>query len=134
MHPPKSVAKELGGDPKTEFWYLVDTRPDAGLSVDLKQGVSRAMFERAIAEEALEPLLHRIRVKPGQSILLQSGRLHAIDAGNLILEIQQNSDTTYRVYDWGRKGLDGQTRQLHIFRRLFGRFLLKTIGLQPTVL
>jgi mannose-6-phosphate isomerase len=58
--------------------------------------------------------VHRFPVRAGDSILVESGRLHAIDAGNLILEIQQNSDTTYRVYDWGRVGLDGKPRQLHV--------------------
>ncbi|MFU8849349.1 MAG: class I mannose-6-phosphate isomerase, partial [Opitutales bacterium] len=114
VHPPEAVAARLGGEPKTEWWYIADTMPEAALIVGLKRGVSREQFEQAIADEALEPLLHRFPVRPGQSILLESGRLHAIDAGNLILEIQQNSDTTYRVYDWGRKGLDGQPRQLHV--------------------
>ena len=114
VHPPPKVAAKLGGEPKTECWFVADTTPDAALIVGLKQGVTRALFEQAIAEEKLEPLLHRCSVQPGQSILLPSGRLHAIDAGNLILEIQENSDTTYRVYDWGRKGLDGKPRQLHV--------------------
>ena len=118
VHPPATIAKELGGEPKTECWYLADTRPEAALIVGLKRGVTRVQFEQAIENEALEPLLHRFPVKPGQSILLESGRLHAIDAGNLILEIQQNSDTTYRVYDWGRKGLDGQPRELHVDQSL----------------
>ena len=118
VHPPARIAKELGGEPKTECWYLADTTPDAALIVGLKRGVTRPQFEQAIEEEALEPLLHRLPVRPGESILLESGRLHAIDAGNLILEIQQNSDTTYRVYDWGRKGLDGQPRQLHVQQSL----------------
>ena len=58
--------------------------------------------------------MHRFPVAAGDSILVHSGQVHAIDAGNLILEIQQNSDTTYRVYDWGRMGLDGKPRQLHV--------------------
>ncbi|NDY95300.1 type I phosphomannose isomerase catalytic subunit [Wenzhouxiangella limi] len=118
VHPPAKIAAELDGEPKTECWYLADTTPDAALIVGLKRGVTRENFEQAIQDEALEPLLHRFPVKPGESILLESGRLHAIDAGNLILEIQQNSDTTYRVYDWGRKGLDGKPRQLHVTQSL----------------
>lgn len=114
VHPPKEVAERLGGEPKTECWYIADATDDAALIVGIKQGVDRARFERAIEEEALEPLLHRFPVRAGQTMLLESGRLHAIDAGNLILEIQQNSDTTYRVYDWGRTGLDGKPRQLHV--------------------
>ena len=65
-------------------------------------------FERALTANTLEDCVHRFPVAAGDSILVHSGQVHAIDAGNLILEIQQNSDTTYRVYDWGRVGLDGQ--------------------------
>lgn len=118
VHPPAPVAEHLGGEPKTECWYIADATPEAALIVGLKRGVTREHFEQAITAETLEPLLHRFPVRPGHSMLLESGRLHAIDAGNLILEIQENSDTTYRVYDWGRKGLDGQPRQLHVSESL----------------
>jgi mannose-6-phosphate isomerase len=114
VHPSAEVAKQLGGEPKTECWYIAEAEEEAALIVGLKRGATRGHFEHAIKTESLEPLLHRFRVQTGQAMLLQSGRLHAIDAGNLILEIQQNSDTTYRVYDWGRKGLDGKPRQLHV--------------------
>jgi len=114
VHPPAPVAPSLGGEPKTENWFVVDTKPKAGLIVGLKRGVTRTTFEEALASETLEDCVHRFPVEPGQSILVESGRLHAIDAGNLILEIQQNSDTTYRVFDWGRSGLDGKPRELHV--------------------
>jgi len=118
VHPPAPVAEQLHGEPKTECWYIADATREAALIVGLKRGVTREQFKQAIAAESLEPLLHRFPVRPGQSMLLESGRLHAIDAGNLILEIQENSDTTYRVYDWGRKGLDGQPRRLHLSESL----------------
>ncbi|MGJ3243868.1 MAG: type I phosphomannose isomerase catalytic subunit [Opitutales bacterium] len=114
VHPPAAIAHELNGEPKTENWYIAASRPDSGLIVGLKRGVTRDQFEQGIKEETLEELVHRFPVEPGDSILVESGRIHAIDAGNLILEIQQNSDTTYRVYDWGRKGLDGKPRELHV--------------------
>ena len=114
VHPPASVAPELGGEPKTENWYIAETSPGASLIVGLKHGVTRDMFEKAMANNTLESCVHRFPVKEGDSIFVESGRLHAIDAGNLILEIQQNSDTTYRVYDWGRVGLDGKPRQMHV--------------------
>ena len=114
VHPPASVAGQLKGEPKTETWYIADTQPGANLLVGLKKGVTRDQFEKALKENALEPLVHRFPVAEGDSILVRSGQIHAIDAGNLILEIQQNSDTTYRVYDWGRVGLDGKPRQLHV--------------------
>lgn len=114
VHPPAAIAPQLKGEPKTETWYIADTQPGAGLLVGLKKGVTRDAFEQALKDNALEPLVHRFPVAEGDSILVRSGQIHAIDAGNLILEIQQNSDTTYRVYDWGRVGLDSKPRQLHV--------------------
>jgi mannose-6-phosphate isomerase len=114
VHPPASVAPQLKGEPKTETWFIADTQPGAGLLVGLKKGVTRDQFEKALKDNTLEPLVHRFPVAEGDSILVRSGQIHAIDGGNLILEIQQNSDTTYRVYDWGRVGLDGKPRQLHV--------------------
>ncbi len=114
VHPPAEIAPSLNGEPKTENWYIADATPEATLMAGLKQGVTRESFEEALKENALEPLVHTIPVKKGESIFIPSGRIHAIGGGNLILEIQQNSDTTYRVYDWGRVGLDGKPRDLHI--------------------
>ncbi len=118
VHPPAAVAASLGGEPKTENWYIAEAAPGAAVLAGLRPGVTRAQFEAALRSHQLEPLVHRILVHKGDSIFVPSGRLHAIDAGNVILEIQQNSDTTYRVYDWGRVGLDGQPRQLHIEQSL----------------
>jgi mannose-6-phosphate isomerase len=114
VHPPAGKAAALGGEPKTENWFIAATTPAASLIVGLQQGVTRARFEQALAAGTLETCVHRFPVAAGDSILVRSGTVHAIDAGNLILEIQQNSDTTYRVYDWGRVGLDGRPRQLHL--------------------
>lgn len=118
VHPPASVAGELKGEPKTENWYIAATAPGAELIVGLKRGVTREQFERALASNTLEDCVHHFNVAAGDSILVHSGQIHAIDAGNLILEIQQNSDTTYRVYDWGRMGLDGKPRQMHVQQSL----------------
>jgi mannose-6-phosphate isomerase len=114
VHPPADVATELGGEPKTENWYIARAEPHASLIVGLRRGATRAAFERALADNTLEQLVHRFPVRAGDSMFVRSGRIHAIDGGNLILEIQQNSDTTYRVYDWGRMGDDGKPRQLHV--------------------
>jgi mannose-6-phosphate isomerase len=114
VHPPAEIAPSLGGEPKTENWYIAECDEGASLIVGLKRGVTREQFTQALADNKAEACVHRFPVKAGDSILVESGRMHAIDAGNLILEIQQNSDTTYRVYDWGRVGLDGAPRQLHI--------------------
>ncbi len=131
VHPPASVADELKGEPKTENWYVAEAEPHATLMAGLKQGVTREAFQAALQKNELEPLVHSLPVRAGESIFIPSGRLHAIGGGNLILEIQQNSDTTYRVYDWGRVGLDGKPRQLHIEESLkstdFEDFEPKTI-------
>lgn len=114
VHPPAEIAPALGGEPKTENWYIAECDEGASLIVGLKNGVTEAQFTQALKDNEAEACVHRFPVKPGDSILVESSRMHAIDAGNLILEIQQNSDTTYRVYDWGRVGLDGAPRQLHV--------------------
>ena len=114
VHPPQNVARQLGGEPKTENWYVANTTGDAALFVGLKKETTKNDFEAALRNNQVEQYCHRVDSEAGDSMLVQSGRIHAIDAGNLILEIQQNSDTTYRVYDWGRLGLDNKPRQLHV--------------------
>jgi mannose-6-phosphate isomerase len=114
VHPPAEVALELGGEAKTENWYVAHSAPGASLFVGLRPGVTRGAFEKAVADGTAEACLNRIPATSGDSILVSSGQVHAIDAGNLILEIQQNSDTTYRLYDWDRVGLDGKPRKLHL--------------------
>jgi len=115
VHPPAALAPALKGEPKTENWYIAETTaPGAAVLVGLREGVTRGQFEAALSDQTAESCVRRLPVARGDSILVHSGTVHAIDAGNLILEIQQNSDTTYRVYDWGRTGLDGKPRTLHV--------------------
>lgn len=114
VHPPQQLAAALGGEPKTEVWYFLDALPGARIYAGLKKGVTRADFERTLRSGDVEQTLHEIAVQTGESIFIPSGRLHAIGEGNLIVEVQQNSDTTYRVFDWNRMGLDGKPRALHI--------------------
>jgi mannose-6-phosphate isomerase len=119
VHPPADVAADLGGQPKTEMWVILDATPDAALYVGLRRGVTRERFERALADgEDVSGCLQRLAVAPGDAMFLPSGRVHAIGAGNLIAEIQQNSDTTYRVFDFHRLGLDGVPRPLHVTESL----------------
>jgi mannose-6-phosphate isomerase len=114
VHPPAAVASKLGGKPKTEMWVLLDAADGAQLLAGLRAGVTREGFAAALeAHEDLSALLHPIRVHPGDVLAIPSGRVHAIGAGCLIAEIQQNSDTTYRVFDFNRPGLDGEPRELH---------------------
>ena len=118
VHPPAGKAAELKGEPKTEMWFIVDAAPGAELFVGLKQGVTRAEFEKKIADGTVADCFHRVPVSAGDTMFLPSGRVHAIGAGLVIFEIQQNSDTTYRVFDWNRTGLDGKPRELHIAQSL----------------
>jgi mannose-6-phosphate isomerase len=118
VHPPASKAAELKGEPKTEMWFIADAAPDASLFVGLKRGVTRAEFEKKIADGSMADCFHRIPVKAGDAMFLPSGRVHAIGDGLVIFEIQQNSDTTYRVFDWNRVGLEGKPRELHIAQSL----------------
>jgi mannose-6-phosphate isomerase len=114
VHPPATRADELGGEPKTEMWYIAEAAPGAELYVGLKRGVIRAEFERKVEAGTVAECFHRVPVQPGDAMFLPSGRVHALGAGLVIFEIQQNSDTTYRVFDWNRVGLDGKPRELHV--------------------
>lgn len=118
VHPPADVARQLKGEPKTEMWYVAAVEDGADLYAGLKAGTTREQFEQALASGRCANLLHRIVTKPGDCIFIPSGRVHAIGAGNVIVEIQQNSDTTYRVFDWNRTGLDGKPRALHVSESL----------------
>jgi mannose-6-phosphate isomerase len=118
VHPPASKAAELGGEPKTEMWFVTDAVPGAELYVGLKRGVTRAEFEKKISDGSVADCFHRVPVCAGDTMFLPSGRVHAIGAGLVIFEIQQNSDTTYRVFDWNRVGLDGKPRELHVAQSL----------------
>jgi mannose-6-phosphate isomerase len=114
VHPPEQLAEALGGEPKTEMWFIAHADPGAKLYVGLKRGITRAAFEAAVRSGEVAGLVHVIEPRRGESIFIPSGRLHAIGAGLVIFEIQQNSDTTYRVFDWNRTGLDGRPRELHV--------------------
>ena len=119
VHPPAAVAASLGGEPKTEMWVILAASPGAHLFAGLRAGVTREAFETALrGGEDVSALLQRIDSEPGDVMFLPSGRIHAIGGGNLIVEIQQNSDTTYRVYDFDRPGLDGKPRELHVDQSL----------------
>jgi mannose-6-phosphate isomerase len=114
VHPPAEIAADLGGEPKTELWYIAEAEKGSALYVGLRKGCTRADFEQKTADGTVEECFHRVAVHGGDTMFLPSGRVHAIGDGLVIFEIQQNSDTTYRVYDWNRKGLDGKPRALHI--------------------
>lgn len=118
VHPPASQAATLGGEPKTEMWFVADAAQDAELFVGLKRGITREIFQQKMEAGTVADCFHRIPVNAGDTMFLPSGRVHAIGAGLVIFEIQQNSDTTYRVFDWNRVGLDGKPRELHVAESL----------------
>lgn len=114
VHPPAAIAPRLRGEPKTEMWYFLACDPGSRIYAGLRPGTTRETFAELLHAGRVEECLHVLPTRTGDSIFIPSGRLHAIGEGNLIVEIQQNSDTTYRVFDWNRTGLDGRPRELHI--------------------
>lgn len=102
---------ELG---KTEMWYVLDAKPDAKIIYGLEPGVTRETLAAAIEKGTIMDCLHEVSVKAGDCFYIPAGTVHALCAGVLVAEIQQNSDTTYRLYDYNRMGLDGKLRELHV--------------------
>ena len=113
VHPNDVTAPRFDAEAKTEMWYVLAASPDAQIYAGLKPGTTQAAFRAAMANDSCGDLLQAIPAIPGQAIFVPGGKVHAIGAGCLLLEVQQNSNTTYRVYDWGRVGSDGQPRETH---------------------
>lgn len=111
----KNENGELG---KNEAWYILDSKEDSKLILGLKDNTTKEDFINACKENRIETVLNEIKVKKGDVINIPAGLIHAIGSGILLFEIQQNSDTTYRVYDWDRMDLDGNKRELHIEKSL----------------
>lgn len=121
VHPEDAYAmiNENGELGKSEAWYILDAKPGAKLIAGLKDKVSKEDFIEALEKKGeLEHVLNEVEVHTGDVINIPAGFVHAIEDGILLAEIQQNSDTTYRVYDWNRVGLDGKSRELHVDKSL----------------
>lgn len=115
VHPNNEYALRVEGEyGKTEMWYIVDCDPGAELLYGFKENISKEEFERRIKDNTLLEVTNSVPVHKGDVFFIESGTLHAIGKGILIAEIQQNSNTTYRIYDYGRVGADGKPRQLHV--------------------
>lgn len=115
VHPDNDYALRVEGEyGKTEMWFIVDCEPGAELIYGFKENITKEQFRKAIEDNTLLDYVNRVPVNKGDVFFIKSGTLHAIGKGILIAEIQQNSNTTYRVYDYGRVGADGKPRQLHI--------------------
>jgi mannose-6-phosphate isomerase len=119
VHPSDEYAlKNENSYGKTEMWYIVEAEEGAGIYLGFKENVTRVEFEAAIKEKKLTELLNFFPVKSGECYFIPSGTIHAIGSGCLICEIQQNSNLTYRVYDYGRRDKFGNERELHIEKAL----------------
>lgn len=115
VHPTESACKLLGkGEPKTEMWYILAAAPGAKIFAGFNHRATKMRFVDSLDSSDLENMLQSFDSVPGDAYFIYSGRVHAIGGGNLILEIQQNSDTTFRVSDWGRVDANGKSRELHI--------------------
>ena len=120
VHPDATAAQGLGcgACAKTEAWYILEAGPDSKIYCGLKPGVDATTFAEHAASPDVVELLDVHRVRPGQFIHVPAGTVHAIGAGITLAEIQENSDTTYRMFDWGRVGLDGKPREVHLEQAL----------------
>lgn len=119
VHPDNEYALRVEGEyGKTEMWYIVDCEPGASLLYGFKEKISQEEFQRRIEDNTLLEVCNKVPVHKGDVFFIESGTLHAIGAGILICEIQQNSNTTYRIYDYGRVGADGKPRELHVDKAL----------------
>lgn len=120
VHPDDAQAAQLEGEPrgKTEAWYVVAAEPGSRLVIGVRTDATREEVAQAIRDNRLEDLLVYAEVQAGDVLFIPAGTIHALGPGILVYEIQQSSDTTYRLYDWGRMGLDGKPRELHVEKSL----------------
>lgn len=115
VHPDDAYAQRVEHESgKTEAWYVLDAQAGAELIYGFKTALTREEFCRRIADDTLLEAVNRVPVQKGDLFFIEAGTLHAIGKGILLAEVQQNSNTTYRVYDYGRVGPDGKTRELHV--------------------
>lgn len=115
VHPDNEYAAKVEHEfGKTEMWYVLDAAPGATLIYGFKNKIGKEEFKQAIESNTLLDVLNVVEVKKGDMFFIEAGTVHAIGKGALIAEIQQNSNSTYRVYDYGRLGKDGKPRELHI--------------------
>lgn len=113
VHPNDETQALVHGEAKSESWFIAAAKPGAKLYAGLEEGVTRESFAQAMEDGSVAGQVRSLAAEPGSAVAIHGGVMHAIGAGLVIFEIQQNSDTTYRVFDWNRVGLDGKPRELH---------------------
>lgn len=119
VHPDDEYTAFIGeGEGKTEAWYILDCNDDAELILGFKREISEHEFLEAIENDTILDVVRKFKVKKGDVFYIEAGTLHAICKGVLLAEVQQNSDSTYRVYDYNRPGFDGNPRELHVERAI----------------
>ena len=120
VHPDDDYAEahRLGEPGKTEMWYILNTKPGAQIIHGLQPGTDGAALRRAVSEGRVQDCLRLLTVRPGDAVMVPAGTVHGILSGIVLVEIQQTSDTTYRICDWDRAGPDGRPRELHIERAM----------------
>ena len=118
VHPDENSVARFGGEAKSEMWYVLSATPDAHIYSGFRPGVTPADFDKARAAGTIPSLLQRFPARPGMIFNTPGGRVHAIGAGCLLLEVQQEANTTYRLYDWDRLDKFGKPRSLHLEKAL----------------
>ena len=114
VHPDAACSAKLGGEPKDECWYVLAADPGAHVFLGLMPDVDAATFAAQASSHHVVDLLQRFEVRAGEFVSVPAGTVHAIGPGVTLVEVQENADTTWRLFDWDRKGLDGELRCLHL--------------------
>ena len=119
VHPSDDYARKFENQlGKSEFWYIIDAAPDAFIYRGLNRVVTKSEFVERVKSATLEEILQKIPVRKGDSFFIPAGTIHSVGKGILLAEIQQNSNLSYRIYDYNRRGADGKLRELHIDKAL----------------
>ena len=130
VHPNEDTCHIAGGEPKSELWHVLDVEPGGVLFAGVRNGIERNDLERAVADGHIEDVVLRHNVAEGENVFVPGGLIHAIGGGVRVLEIQQSSNTTYRLYDWGRVDAAGRARPLHVSEGLAAADL----GMVPVIM
>ena len=118
VHPNETTCRTIGGEPKTEMWHVLASEPGGALFVGVRPGIGPDDLELAVEDGSVEDIILRHEAIPGESAFIPGGLVHALGDGVRVFEVQQSSNTTYRLYDWGRTDADGRPRPLHVHEGL----------------